>query len=71
MPSEKYEYIRAFVQVDGELHWEYKVEGNYAQGCLKHDEDVSSWTEEEIIDCTAVVLFVDEEQYNIIEVIYV
>lgn len=66
--EEQYEYVKATV-TDGSLVWEYQVEGFPSPGSMSHDEDVSEWSDEDIIDITAMILDVEDEQRDIIELI--
>lgn len=61
MPNddETYLYVRANVQLDGELVFEYKLVGKPAQR-MKHDENVSGWSEKDIEDLTRRILDVDK-----------
>ena len=65
---ERYEYVNAIICC-GELRWKYKVEGCDVSGSMPHDEDVSDWTDEEIIDLTCNMLDVSDDQRGLIEVI--
>lgn len=53
--SERYEYCLATVDADGNLSWEYKLEGSVA-GRMQHDEDVSTWPDSDIIKLTRAML---------------
>lgn len=67
--SEEYKYIRATV-TDGQLHMDYLVEGAFVAGSDTHDEDVSDWTEEDIIECVMMTLGAEEKDRPKIEVHY-
>jgi len=67
--SERYEYIIATVDGD-ELSWESKLVGNVRVARMRHDEDVSSYTERDIHDLTVRMFDVSEDQTDIIEVVY-
>jgi len=66
---EPFEYVRAIVEID-ELRWEYKVETSPVQGSMSHDEDVSDYTDDDIIDLTMGMIGVPEEQKDLVEVQY-
>jgi hypothetical protein len=65
--KEKYEYIRAIVDC-GELRWEYKMVGSEVIGRMAHDEDVSQWSDEEIIDVTCAMLDVEDGERDKVSV---
>lgn len=67
MKEKKYEYVKARVDC-GELCWEYKLIGSYIVGRMAHDEDVSDWSENQIVDVTCLMLDVDKDQRKIVEV---
>lgn len=69
MSQDGYEYIKAIVDC-GELRWEYKVKGGLCPGSMHHEEDVSEYTEEQIIDLTCEVLTVEDNQRDLVEVQY-
>ncbi len=48
MTEESYEYIKAIVDC-GELRWEYCLKGSHQVSRMSHDEDVSDYSDEEII----------------------
>lgn len=69
-PDPKLDYpnfCKAFVD-DGSLHWEYRVGNNHAVGRQGHDEDVSGWTESDIIKLSRQMLGLNEDAS--VEVIY-
>jgi len=67
--AEGYEYIKAIIDC-GSLRWEYLIAGYDVKGRDAHDEDVSDWTEEEILTLTKNMLDVPEDQADRIEIIY-
>jgi hypothetical protein len=68
MADERYEKITANI-TDGDLVWRYKVAG-LCHASMAHDEDVSEYTDEEIIDLTCSMLSVDVVQRELIEVVW-
>ncbi len=67
--SDTYKFVRAVVE-DGELHWEYQIDELGApQGSMGHDEDVSDYSEEEIVEITKQMLDLPSDQT--VEVQYV
>lgn len=69
MGNERYESIVVNI-VDGELTWRYKLEEATRSGSMVHEEDVSGWSDKEIIDLTRSMLDVDDDQRSIIEVVW-
>lgn len=66
--DQKYAYITA--QIDcGTLTWKYQVEG-MKHSSMRHDEDVSEWSDSDIKDVTMSMLGVDEDQRSLIEIQY-
>lgn len=64
---ERYKFITATVDC-GTLIWTYKVESSHTYGRMGHDEDVSEWSDDDIIKLTMDMLSVDESQRSLIEV---
>ena len=69
MDCERYEYVKATVCC-GELTWKYKITGSDVLGSMGHDEDVSEWSDREIINLTAAMLDVPKDNREVIEVIW-
>ena len=59
MEQECYEYITATVNFNGDLSWQYRVKGSTVTGSDRFDEDVSDWTEYDILKVTRTMLSVD------------
>lgn len=53
--SERYNWVKVIVDC-GSLRWEYQLEGSCVIGRMSHDENVSDWTAEDIIDLTKNIL---------------
>ena len=70
--DDHYAFIRANVRLeDGELSWDYRLNSGRVVGHMKHDdEDVSSWTDEQIIQLTKQELCVKEDDPVAITVIW-
>jgi len=68
MEDEKYLWIEAEVDCDT-LTFRYRVEGAICDGGERWDEDVSEWSEKDIIDLAVSVLDC-EDQRDLIEVVY-
>jgi hypothetical protein len=68
--GEEYESITATVDC-GELSWRYKVKGAQVPGRLAHDEDVTDWSDEDIVNLTMSMLEVPEHQRSLVKVQYV
>lgn len=59
--KETYQYVIARVEEeDGRLIWEYRVFGSEVS-FLRHDEDVSGWTDREVIKLTKAMLNIDAD----------
>ena len=59
-----YEYVRAIRDADGSLRFEYKMHGNSA--CvLGHDEDVSEWSERDIVKLACALLDANPEDVRV------
>ena len=67
--SEHYEFIKAFVE-DGQLRWEYRVKGSAKVGRMSHDEDVSDFSDKDIVSLTRNMLDVEDDDPVEIEVIH-
>jgi hypothetical protein len=67
---EHYEFIRAFVNQDGALRWQYRCHGNLGIGGLLHDADVSEFSKDEIVKLTRDMLTVEADDPVEVEVIY-
>lgn len=65
--KEKYAYVRAIVDC-GSLRWEYQIEGSAVAGHMNHDEDVSDWSQDDVIRCTRSMLSLDQDEK--VEVVY-
>lgn len=65
--TERYEYVKATVDC-GELSWKYKVVGMETTGSMRHDEDVSEWSDDDIREVTAMMLDVPDDDRDKIEV---
>lgn len=65
----QYEFIKAIVSGNS-LRWEYKLAGNRVVGRQSHDEDVSNWSEREILDLTYQILDVSEPEKDVVQVQY-
>lgn len=66
---EHYDYIKAYV--DGnDLSLEYRLHGQHIIGRERHDEDVSEWSERDILALTRSMLSVADGDPIQIEVIY-
>jgi len=66
--EEKYEWITAEVDC-GTVTFRYRVEGRDLDGSDQHDEDVSDWTEDQIIALGCDLLDC-HEQRDLIKVEY-
>lgn len=67
--TERYEYIRAIV--DGaDLRWEYKLKGELVPASIRHDEDVSEFSQRDIEKLTASFLCVEPDDQKLIKVLY-
>lgn len=64
-----YEYVRAIRDAEGNLRWEYKLHGNISAR-MSHDDDVSEYSEQDIVRLTASMLSVEEHEIGVIEVSY-
>lgn len=69
MKSGRYQYIKAFVDRDT-LRWEYRLKGGRVVGKESFDDDVSTWTKEDIIKMTKSYLSVDASDPVEVEVVY-
>ncbi len=49
LPHSEWEYLRAHVADDGELEMRWKLVKSIAPGGQVHDENVGTWTDDEII----------------------
>ena len=69
--SNKYKWITATIDsCTGMLRMDYRVEGLDIDGCDNHDEDVSTWTDNEIKDMVQLFLDVPPEHKDMIQVIW-
>ena len=57
--SENYKYVRAIADC-GDLRWEYQLADSDVLGRMSHDEDVSDWSDDDIIHVTRAMLDVPE-----------
>jgi hypothetical protein len=57
--AEVYQYVTATV-MDGEVTWRYQLLGK-PPGNMRHDEDVSGWSKEDIVNLTMRMLDVPSE----------
>ena len=64
---EEYDYIRAIVD-DGELRMEYQVKGLEVAGSDCHEENVTGWSDDDIIECVAMTLGLGDADRKMIEV---
>jgi hypothetical protein len=64
-----YEYIRATIE-DGQLRWRYRLNNANVEGSDTHDEDVSSWTDREIIELTKTVMTIESDDPVKIEIVW-
>lgn len=65
---ESYAFIHAVVE-DGELTLQYRLNGNNQTGSLRHDEDVTGWSDREIRQLTAYLLGLGTaEQVDLVDV---
>ena len=62
---EEFLYCRAIVDGEGGVRWEYCLAGNNP-GRMAHDEDVSGWTDEEIVALTVAMLAADPGRVEVI-----
>ncbi len=53
--TEHYLYVIACVE-DGNLRWKYRLNGSSVIGREKYDEDVSEWSEVDIVSLTKSML---------------
>jgi hypothetical protein len=67
--EERFEYVRAIVDC-GTLRWEYKLIDSFHTGRMEHDEDVTEWTEQDIIDLTCRMLYVPDDNRDVVRVEY-
>jgi hypothetical protein len=67
--TEKYKYVKATVS-DGELSLEYRLEGALVTGRDGHDEDVSGWTDREIVNLACGMLGIEDADRDVVEVIW-
>ncbi len=66
--TEKYEYVKAIIDDESELTWEYKIPKSTVLGRMSYeDECVEEYTDEQIKQLTADMLNCDKD---IVEVIY-
>lgn len=65
--SEQYEYIRATI-TEGELSLRYQIKGIPTVGRMTHDEDVSDYSDFDIVELVTNLLDVPPEQEKIIEI---
>ncbi len=68
MNPEHYAFIRATVGLDGNLRWEYKLNGSSATS-MSHDEDVFDWSDYDIVKLTKEMLNVDDDDPVKIQVV--
>ncbi len=66
-PEPRYLYVRALVDDDGSLRWEYQLPGRPAVS-MAHDENVGEWKEREIVDLTRDMLSMQPDEE--VKVIY-
>jgi hypothetical protein len=66
--SDEYEFITATRSADGDLSWSYRAKGSDRPGSQAHDEDVSEWSDEDIIELTMTTLGVPEHQRDLIKI---
>lgn len=67
MTNERYEWIKA-IRSSEELRWEYRLEGAARDGRQDHDEDVSDYTDKQIIELTASMLDVRDDNRDVIQI---
>ena len=67
MSTERYEYVKAIVEC-GELRLEYRLVGSSVVGRDRHDDDVSEWSDTEIIDVVCSLLSVDDDNRDVVTV---
>ena len=67
--SGPFEYVRAII-IGDELRWEYKINTSPVQGSMSHDDDISDYTDMDIIELTMSMVGVPEEQKDLIEIQY-
>ncbi len=65
-----YKWIKARIDVEGELTWEYQVIGFNLAGSMVHDEDVSMYSDSQIAELTMDNLDVPDSQKGIIQVLW-
>ena len=65
---QQYKTILATV-TEGQLTWTYKLEGCQTSS-MTYEEDVSDWTDNEIIGLTCNMLSVSKDQRSSIEVVW-
>lgn len=66
--TERYEYIKAIVDCDGELCWEWRLVGSSVIGRLRHDENVAEWSDKEITNLTLQMLCVEQDDRSLVRV---
>ena len=66
--NERFEYVTAIRDAEGNLRWESKLEESQAVSQMKHDDDVSNYSDEDVIDLTMGMLGVSEDQRSIIKI---
>ncbi len=70
MDDERFEWIKATVDYEGELSITYQVSGLSTTGRDDHDEDVSDWKDKEIKDLVKRLIGVPDDQADLIEIIW-
>jgi len=63
-PNETYKYVRAVVDVDGELRIEYQLEGGPSRRD-GHDEAVADWTDDQIRRLVADLIDCEPEEVEV------
>jgi len=67
MARERLERCVIHVDQDGQLTVSYKWSHLKVSGSLSHDEDVSTWDDDEIIDLVVDLIGADDEDRSVIE----
>ena len=69
MSDERYEYVKAIVE-DGELRWEWRLVGSSVRGRLAHDENVTGWSDRDIMTVTCLMLDVSDDEREVVTIEY-
>lgn len=70
MPEEFYDYVTATISC-GQIYWRYQIHGLDVPGSQSfNDEDVSEWTDKDIVDLTCNMLDIPESEKHIIKVVW-